>query len=147
MIEPLRMTADLDCSADHAFAVWTDQFSSWWPRTHSVSGDPDIDVVLEPRLGGRIFERSPDGEEIDWGEITVWEPPRRFGYLWHLRSDRVDATDVELTFLDAGDGRARLEITHTGWERLGAAGPEWRDRNTSGWSGVLPIFTAACSER
>ena len=60
----------------------------------------------------------PDGTEIDWGEITLWSPPSRLGYLWHIGRDRSDATDVELTFVDVGDGRTRLDIVHS---RLGAA--------------------------
>jgi len=28
----------------------------------------------------------------------MWEPPTRIGYLWHLRRDRADATEVEITF-------------------------------------------------
>jgi hypothetical protein len=49
-------------------------------------------------IGGRIYERTRDGTEIDWGEITVWEPPTRLAYRWHIRRDRADATDVEIPF-------------------------------------------------
>jgi hypothetical protein len=99
--------------------------------------------VLEGRPGGRIFERTPEGVEHDWGQVTVWEPPTRLAYLWHLRRDRADATDVQLTFVDV-DGRTRLDIVHTGWERLGALGPGWRDANRNGWAGLLPHFLEAC---
>jgi uncharacterized protein YndB with AHSA1/START domain len=99
--------------------------------------------VLEPRLGGRVFERTPDGTEIDWGEVTLWSPPERLGYLWHIRRDRSDATDVELTFVDMGGGRTRLDIVHTGWERLGADGGAFRDANTDGWSSLIPRFVDA----
>lgn len=143
MIEPLRLSYEIACAPEHAFEVWTTRVSTWWPKGHSVSGNPETCVVLEPRPGGRIFERTPDGTEIDWGEITLWNPPRRLGYLWYIKRDRNDATDVELTFVDLGDGTTRLEIVHTGWERLGAEGPAWRDANTSGWSALLPHFVAA----
>ena len=143
VIEPLSMTFDIDCHPDHAFAVWTEQLSSWWPKGHSASGDPDTQVSLEPRLGGRIFERTPDGTEIDWGEITSWNPPRQLSYLWHIRRDRSDATDVELTFEDLGDGKTRLHIVHTGWERLGTEGQAWRDANSSGWNALIPNFVTA----
>jgi Activator of Hsp90 ATPase homolog 1-like protein len=142
MIEPLRLTVEVGCDARHAFSVWTERIAAWWPPLHSVSGDADLEVVLEPRLGGRIFERLPSGTEIDWGEITLWEPPSRLGYLWHLRRDRAEATDVEIVFVDRGDGTALVEIEHRGWERLGAEGQAWRDRNRSGWGGMLPHFTA-----
>jgi hypothetical protein len=72
VIEPLRLSYEIDCPAEHAFDVWTRRLSTWWPKDHSASGDPDTVVVLEPRLGGRIYERTPDGTEIDRGEITLW---------------------------------------------------------------------------
>jgi len=143
MIEPLRLSYEIDCPADHAFEVWTSRLSTWWPKGHSTSGDPDTTVVLEPRLGGRIFERTSDGREIEWGEITVWSPPSRLGYLWHIGRERTAATDVDLTFVDLGDGRTRLEIVHSGWDRLGAEGDAWRNANTDGWSSLIPRFVAA----
>jgi uncharacterized protein YndB with AHSA1/START domain len=145
VIEPLRLSYQIRCSPEHAFEVWTTRVSTWWPKDHSASGNPDTVVVLEPRLGGRMFERTPDGTEIDWGEITLWSPPRRLGYLWHIGGDRSDATDVELTFVDLGDGTTRLDIVHTGWERLGAAGPARRGANTNGWNALMPRFVAAAA--
>ncbi len=141
--EPLRLSFDIRCPAEHAFEVWTTRWSSWWPTGHSASGNPDTLVVLEPRLGGRIYERTPEGTEIDWGEITQWSPPRRLGYLWHISRDRSDATTVELTFVDLGGGVTRLDIVHSGWERLGAQGPAFREANTSGWSALIPRFVEA----
>ena len=143
MIEPLRLSYEIQCSPEHAFEVWTTRLSTWWPKGHSASGNPATLVVLEPRQGGRIFERTPDGTEIDWGEITLWSPPRRLGYVWHIGSDRSAATDVELTFVDLGDGATRLDIVHTGWERLGAEGRTSREANTNGWNALIPSFVEA----
>lgn len=143
MIEPLRLSFEIECPAEHAFDVWTTRLSTWWPKGHSASGQPGTRVVLEPRLGGRIFERTPDGSEIDWGQITRWSPPTRLGYLWHIGRDRGDATDVELTFVEVGDGRTRLDIVHGGWERLGAQGRAWRDANGNGWKSLIPGYIEA----
>jgi len=146
MIEPLRISIDVACAAEHAFDTWTARFDTWWPHGHTVSGDPDATVVLEPRVSGRIFERVPDGREIDWGEVTGFDRPRRLTYLWHIRGDRSDATDVEITFVPLDGGSTRVHIVHTGWERLGTEGHSWRDANAGGWDGLLPHFTAACIE-
>jgi uncharacterized protein YndB with AHSA1/START domain len=142
MIEPLRMSFDVDCALDHAFDVWTRQLGRWWPTDHTVSADPAAEVELEGHVGGLIVERTPSGAVHEWGEVTLWEPPRRLGYLWYLRRDRADATEVEITFV-ARDGGTRVEIEHRGWERLGAAGADWRQANTNGWHGLLPHFIAA----
>jgi uncharacterized protein YndB with AHSA1/START domain len=142
-IEPLRWTFDVACGADHAFLVWTGRIGTWWPADHTVSGAEDSVVVLEGRVGGRIFERTADGAEHDWGEVTAWEPPSRLAYLWFLRADRGDATDVEIRFVAVGDSATRVEIEHSGWERLGDRGATWRERNLGGWSTLLPHYRAA----
>jgi uncharacterized protein YndB with AHSA1/START domain len=141
MTEPLRLDFEVDCPVAHAFAVWTGRIDRWWPADHTVSGNP-AEVVLEARVGGRIFERTSAGEEHDWGEVTRWEPPHLLGYSWHLRSERDRATDVEIRFSAVGTGTL-IEIEHHGWERLGADGEEWRRRNRGGWQTLLPHFRAA----
>lgn len=145
MIPPLRLSFEVECPVEHAFSVWTDRTSRWWPRSHTMTGERGLEVVFEPRAGGRIFERTLAGTEVEWGEIQVWEPPRRLGYLWHIATDRDSATEVEITFVDQGNATTRVDIEHRGWERMGERGPGWRDRNRSGWDGVLPHFQAACT--
>ena len=115
--------------------------SLWWPASHSVSGAPEA-VTFEPHAGGRIYERAPGGGEHDWGEVLAWEPPHRLVYTWHLRQDRADATEVEITFAPAGEGTA-VAIVHRGWERLGARGDDLRERNHRGWAGLLPRYLEA----
>jgi uncharacterized protein YndB with AHSA1/START domain len=141
--EPLHFSVDVGCSVDHAFAVWTSGIGTWWPGDHTVTGEPGLRVVLEGRPGGRIYERTASGAEHDWGEITVWEPPRRLAYSWFLRTDRTDATDVTVRFSPLDAGRTRVEIEHAGWERLGARGAAWRERNLGGWTTLFPHFRAA----
>jgi hypothetical protein len=101
-------------------------------------------MVAEQPLGPRrIYERTADGNELDWGEVTVWQPPTKLAYRWHLGRDRADATEVEIRFLAVGTATTRVEIEHRGWERLGAAGEQWREQNQAGWQALLPAFKAA----
>jgi hypothetical protein len=119
VIEPLRLAFDVDCPPAHAFRVWTARLSAWWPADHTASGAAGVEVTLEGRVGGRIFERTPAGETHEWGE-------------------------VEIRFLAQG-AATRVEIEHRGWERLGAQGSDWREANNAGWGGLLPHFVAACA--
>jgi uncharacterized protein YndB with AHSA1/START domain len=146
MNEPLKMSFDVSCSVDHAFAVWTDGISNWWPPDHTVTGRDDVEIVLEGRVGGRIYERTPDGSEHDWGEVTEWDPPRRLVYLWHIGQDRANATTVAIGFQTQGSATTRVEIEHGGWERLGVPGAERRVQNRTGWEGLLPHFVAAAQK-
>lgn len=145
MIEPLRYSFEVKCPVEHAFDVWTARTSKWWPKGSTISQADGLEVVFEARNGGRIFERTPEGQEIEWGEITVWEPPRRLGYLWHIATDRARATEVEIRFSERRNETTRVEIEHRGWEKLGERGQGWRDTNRSGWEGTLPHYIAACN--
>ena len=32
--EPLSLSFDVACSAEHAFATWAERIGSWWPADH-----------------------------------------------------------------------------------------------------------------
>jgi len=144
-MDPLELEFTVACPPERAFELWAERTSLWWPHGHSVSGEPGLTVTFEPLPGGRIYERTPGGAEHDWGEVLVWEPPHRLAYLWHLRFDRADATEVEVSFAAAGRGTV-VSIVHRGWERLGAKGPERRERNRKGWAGVTKHYRRLCDE-
>jgi uncharacterized protein YndB with AHSA1/START domain len=141
--DPLRMSFDVGCPPTHAFEVWTSGIGTWWPSDHTVSGQSDLTVVLEQGVGGRIYERTSDGTEHAWGEVTVWDPPARLAYRWHLRQDVADATEVDIRFVAQGAEATRVEIEHRGWERLGQGAEERRQQNHAGWDSLLPHFVAA----
>jgi uncharacterized protein YndB with AHSA1/START domain len=142
VIEPIRLAFDVAAPPAHAFEVWTARIATWWPADHTMSGGP-LQVVLEGWVGGRLLERTRDGTEHLWGEVLVWEPPSRLVYSWHLGRVPSDATRVEIRFVARAEGTTRVEIEHTGWERLGDEGRPWRDRNLGGWSTLLPHYQAA----
>ena len=142
MTHPLNIEVDVECSPDHAFRVWTEQVDRWWPKDHNRSGDSAITVTIEPRVGGRIFERTEKGVEHDWGEVLEWSPPSRIRYLWHIAWERERATEVSVTFEPRGDA-TRVRVDHSGWELFGKDADVMRDRNRFGWSHVLTAFDEA----
>jgi uncharacterized protein YndB with AHSA1/START domain len=133
----------VDVPVEWAFTFFTERIGDWWPLeqysifSSSGRGRPD-EAVFEPRVGGRVFERLGDREE-DWGEVLVWEPPRRIVFSWQVNRDWPDATEVEITFTPEGDG-TRVALQHRGWERLGAKAVEAREGYANGWIEVLSHY-------
>jgi hypothetical protein len=134
--DPLRLDFEVVCSVDHAFATWTEDIGTWWPTDHTMSGAPAA-VVIEGRVGGRIYERTTRGEEHDWGVVTIWRPPAQLAYRWHLGVGPEAATDVDIRFIRLDVDKTRVEIEQAGWDRLGAAGSEVRSRNQIGWDALI----------
>src|SRR5215216_5839966 len=67
--EPIELRFEVACSPEHAFDTWANRTSLWWPRSHSMTSAPGLVVTFGSRPGGRIFERTPEGVEHDWGEV------------------------------------------------------------------------------
>jgi uncharacterized protein YndB with AHSA1/START domain len=144
-IPPLLLEFVVDAPVEHAFDVWTRRTRLWWPRSHTVSGNPER-ILFEPRPGGRIVEVGPAGEQHQWGELLDWEPPTRLRFRWHLFFDPSEATEVEITFR-AADGGTAVRLEQRGWERLGDAGRPRRDRTGEVWAGLVERYAVSCATR
>jgi hypothetical protein len=60
-LEAVRREIVVNVAQERAFAVFTERFDSWWPRSHKIGGADMAEAVLEPRVGGRWYERDVDG--------------------------------------------------------------------------------------
>jgi uncharacterized protein YndB with AHSA1/START domain len=145
-------TLTVDAPIERAFAVFTDGFGRWWPATHHIGKTDLVDAVMEPRSGGRWYERNADGSECDWGYVIAWEPPRRVLLAWQLGADwRYDAeliTEVEVRF-EADGERTQVTLEHRHLERMGERAEEVRRAIDSpeGWRGILARYGAAVAAR
>ena len=139
MIDPIHISFTVEATPMHAFDTWVRRPEMWWPRSHTIGGADDIAIVFEEHVGGRIYQRTPDGVEHPWGEVTEWDPPHRISYLWHLFFDRSDATSITMTFRPEGDGTA-VDLVQDGFDRLGDAGRLRRDRTDTAWRSVMADY-------
>jgi uncharacterized protein YndB with AHSA1/START domain len=142
-IEPVVVAVEVRRGIEEAFGVFTGEIASWWPVAgHSVDAARVEAVVLEGRVGGRLYERWRDGGEADWGRVLAWEPPARLVLSWSPNPERSAATEVEVRFTALAADHTRVELEHRGWERLGDPAAELRDSYREGWPRVLGAFAA-----
>jgi Activator of Hsp90 ATPase homolog 1-like protein len=136
----IRKSVEVRVIAETAFRVFTAELGSWWPiETKSVSQEEEETVVVEPAVGGRVYERARSGEEHLWGEVLIWEPTTRFAFSWHPGRALETAQEVDVRFTPV-EGGTRVELEHRGWERL--VGPEGEIPNhfDSGWDAALASY-------
>jgi uncharacterized protein YndB with AHSA1/START domain len=134
-----------------AFELFTDRFGEWWPKdSHHILDAASADAVLEPRPGGRWYERAADGRECDWGQVLEIDRPNRILLAWQLTPDWKhdpdpgNATHVEVTFTRE-DGQTRVTLTHSGFEIHGEAGAAMRDSvgGDGGWAQLMELYKNA----
>jgi uncharacterized protein YndB with AHSA1/START domain len=119
-----------------AFEFFARDLARWWPLAHFRAGVDPVACTLEPRVGGRVFERAASGEETDWGTVLAYEPPYRLAFSWTVGVAPEQAQTIEVRFT-AAQGGTRVELTHSGWEKLGEAAAQFRDMYENGWVTVL----------
>jgi uncharacterized protein YndB with AHSA1/START domain len=108
-----------------------------------------VDAVIEPRVGGRWYERGEDGSTCDWGCVLAWEPPSRLVLSWDISADwQPDPTlktEIEVRFIAEGDGSTRVELEHRHLDRYGPRRDEMRaifDKEGD-WGRLLQMFAGA----
>jgi uncharacterized protein YndB with AHSA1/START domain len=136
---------------ERAFELFTDRFAEWWPKhSHHIADADASDVVVEPREGGRWYERAEDGSECEWGHVKEIARPSRILFAWQLTPewkfdpDPAKGTEVEVTFV-AEDGGTRVTLEHRGFEVHGEAGAAMRESVSSdeGWRQLLELYRDA----
>jgi len=142
-VAPVRKSIVVNAPQAHAFDVFARRFDAWWPRDHHIGKSAMAEAIIEPRAGGRWYEKGEDGAECQWGRVLAWEPPNRLVLAWKINGkfqvDESVDSEVEVRFLAESASRTRVELEH----RIAAADAEsLREAVDSprGWEGLLEIY-------
>ncbi len=149
-IPAIHGTITVGVPIERAFRVFTGSFNTWWPREFHI-GQADIaEAIVEPREGGRWYERGVDSSECDWGRVLAWDPPHRLIMTWQINGqwqydpDPEHASEIEVRFIADGPERTRVELEHRLLDRL-VGGQALRDGigQGGGWTSILERFAKA----
>jgi uncharacterized protein YndB with AHSA1/START domain len=105
----IEKSAFLECAPAHAFALFTERASDWWPETLRHTADARSVILM--LASGRFWERAADGREVELGRVTTWEPPRRLVLDFYPGTDAEHPTEVIVRFA-AENGGTRVLVEH-----------------------------------
>ena len=150
---PVRCSTTVRSSRAHTFDVFVRTIGTWWPaQPFSAGRDRVRDITIERQSGGRVFEVWDDGSVVDWGQVSVWEPPGRFVMSWLATPA---PTEVELSFRELGPSLTRVAVEHRGWEALtdeqlaqdcALPGGYTGGAYSAGWTRILAAFEQAFNQ-
>jgi uncharacterized protein YndB with AHSA1/START domain len=144
-IAPIHHDVEVPVDATAAFNLFTDRIGDWWPPEHQLGDAPKVTAIMEPGIGGRVFEVGADGSRCQWGTVTVWEPPRRLVVAWQITGrwtpepDLTRSSEYEVTFTPNGERSTLVAVEHRHLERHGETGPDIARAvdGPQGWPHVL----------
>jgi hypothetical protein len=151
----LRVSKSIHVKApiERAFSVFVEQMENWWPATHHIGKTPFEAIFIEPRVGGRWYERNIEGTQCDWGTVLTWDPPHAVCLSWHVGpghdlpdwvfdGDKSKASEVEIRFRAEGPNQTLVELEHRKIGRHGEGAEQLRALfdGPGAWSGILESF-------
>jgi|SRR5450631_4133903 uncharacterized protein YndB with AHSA1/START domain len=143
-IEPIVKTVAVKAAPAKAFEIFTTRMGDWWAVGTTISKTPHVAIAIEPKVGGRWYERDASGAETQWGKVLAWDPPRRLLLAWQINSkmkfDPDLMTELELRFEASGKGGALVRLEHRNLERYGADAAGFVAMMTEGWAHKLKEF-------
>jgi uncharacterized protein YndB with AHSA1/START domain len=148
----VRKVMSVKAPPEIAWRVFTEKMGTWWPLgEYKIGKSKAVDAVLEPRVGGRWYERGEDGSTCDWGRVLTWQPHSRLVITWDINADwQYDPklnTEIEVRFIADGKDATRVELEHRHLDRYGARREEMRRIfDTEGdWGKLLEMFARAAA--
>ncbi|MDR3612050.1 MAG: SRPBCC domain-containing protein [Candidatus Obscuribacterales bacterium] len=134
----LAIDLEIDASPLRVFNAITNGVANWWGRDYFESAEDAVDIHLEPRLGGKFFERwsldtkSPDGALL--GTVVALKHAK----LLRLRGtfgmgDTLIQGLVEYELFASGQG-TKLKFNH---QAFGQISDDTKERYSTSWNVLL----------
>ena len=147
----VRKVMSVKAPLEIAWRVFTEKMGTWWPLANFKIGKAKaVDAVIEPRVGGRWYERGEDGSTCQWGSRarvgTAVAPGALMGHQRRLAvRPRVSRRKLEVRFIAEGKDATRVELEHRHLDRYGARRDEMRTifDTTGDWGRLLQAFAQA----
>ncbi|MBX2838019.1 MAG: SRPBCC family protein [Gammaproteobacteria bacterium] len=149
MLDPIKKTIDVPCSAEDAFETFVNRVTHWWPRdknsVSAMNGEVAKSVVIEPRLNGEVYEIGHDDTKHLWGSVTTYDPGKRLVLDWHIGLPADNASVVEVLFDQQSESTTTVTLIHSRWEVFGDKAADMRNGYNQGWVGVFEeAYRRAC---
>jgi uncharacterized protein YndB with AHSA1/START domain len=132
----LQVEITVDVPVEHAFRVFTERFDEIKPREHNLLAAPIERTILEPQVGGTVYDVGTDGSICTWARVLVYEPPHRLviswdiSPRWQVEPDPNRTSEVEIQFIAEAPQRTKVVLEH-----------RHLDRHGDGWQGLTTLDT------
>lgn len=147
------ITVELPVAA--AFTLFTSEIDRWWHRELTGGEGKLLDIVFEPRVGGRMYNQT-EKDFFQWGEVLEVDAPNRIFVAWGLNTSYTYEADVtkssrlEIRFEAVGPDQTEVTVAQWDVDKLGPAWEAMLERmkhDVTGWGGLLQAYARVAASR
>ena len=149
----LTLSQAVDVPPERAFQVFVDEFDRWWPRELTWGQASLAEIGIEPKMGGRAFERTKDGGERLWGKVLSFDRPHHIVVAWQIAPDRSPeesestASRLDVRFSPLDGGRTNVLLVHRDFFRHQGDWEKYRNdmAGKKGWPEIITAYARAAN--
>lgn len=142
----IKQSVTIQAERSKVFASLTDDIGYWWGAPYLIGPESvgERDVILEPKLDGRLYESWGNGEGAVWGRVSYFEKDDSLEIVGTIGMSGAIHGKVAILLKDSSEGRAcDVELTHVA---VGFLGPQTRESYDGGWVDLLGRLKAYVEE-
>ena len=151
--ELLTLAQAVDVPPERAFQVFVDEIDRWWPRDYTWATGDLAAMVIEPKMGGRAYERDKSGNERVWGKVLSIDRPHHIVVSWQISPERTPedseatASRLDVRFSPLDGGRTNVLLVHRDFFRHPGDWEKYRNEmaGKKGWPMIISAFAKAAT--
>jgi DNA-binding transcriptional ArsR family regulator/uncharacterized protein YndB with AHSA1/START domain len=133
----------INAPAERVFEALTNDISPWWGAPYLITEAPQS-IILEPKVGGRMYEESGAGEGALWAMVTAIKKNEHLELTGPIGMSGALHSIATINLEPKNEGEATLvKFSH---QAIGQLGEETQANYNAGWQDLLGVRLKAFVE-
>jgi DNA-binding transcriptional ArsR family regulator/uncharacterized protein YndB with AHSA1/START domain len=133
----------INAPAERVFEALTNDISPWWGAPYLITEAPQS-IILEPKVGGRMYEESGVGEGALWAMVTAIKKNEHLELTGPIGMSGALHSIATINLEPKNEGEATLvKFSH---QAIGQLGEETQANYNAGWQDLLGVRLKAFVE-
>ncbi|MFN8459621.1 MAG: helix-turn-helix domain-containing protein [Anaerolineae bacterium] len=132
----VEQEVSINASAERVFEALTADVAAWWGAPYLLTASPQA-IILEPQVGGRLYEQSSSGDGALWATVTTIRKNEHLELTGPIGMSGALHSVVTFNLEPKNEGEATLlKLSH---HAIGQLGDDTQSNYNAGWQELLGV--------
>ncbi len=134
-VYPVAVQVSIAAPIERVWEALTQEATEWWPKEFYIVSKSQA-FVIEPKIGGQMYEDAGNGEGLIWAHVLGVDSPTKILLRGYLSPDfgGPAQTFLRLSLEEEGNGKTSFVLKETVY---GAVQVDQDSSLTEGWKTIL----------